>query len=117
MTAAFTANISHFIAARGLDLVRLAPGHRKDEVTAGFLQLAEVDNGGLVPARPPGPRAALLWSLWFVPGLFPAEVPQVPVRSHVPHNWFMLRRHEFRNCLCRGQPKCAGRRLALRSRG
>jgi hypothetical protein len=51
MTAAFTANISHFIAARGLDLVRLAPGQRKDEVTAGYLQLAEVDNRGLVPAQ------------------------------------------------------------------
>ena len=36
-TAAFTANISHFIAARGLDLVRFAPGQRKDQVTAGYL--------------------------------------------------------------------------------
>jgi len=51
MTAAFTANISHFNAARGLDLVRFAPGQRKDEVTAGYLQLAELDNRGLVPAQ------------------------------------------------------------------
>jgi hypothetical protein len=35
VTTAFTANISHFIAARGLDLVRFAPGQRKDHVTAG----------------------------------------------------------------------------------
>ena len=30
MTAAFTADIHHFIAARGLDLVRFARGQRKD---------------------------------------------------------------------------------------
>ncbi len=38
MTAAFTADIGHFVAARGLDLVRFAPGQRKDQVTAGYLQ-------------------------------------------------------------------------------
>jgi hypothetical protein len=51
MTRAFTADIGHFIAARGLDLVRFAPGQRKDLVTAGYLQRAEVDDRGLVPAR------------------------------------------------------------------
>src|SRR5512135_1419601 len=51
MTAAFTANIGHFIAARGLDLVRFAPGQRKDLVTAGYLQRAELDDRGLVPAQ------------------------------------------------------------------
>ena len=51
MTTAFTANISHFIAARGLDLVRFAPGQRKDQVTAGYLQRAELDGRGLVPAQ------------------------------------------------------------------
>jgi hypothetical protein len=51
MTTAFTANISHFIAARGLDLVRFAPGQRKDHVTAGYLQRAELDDRGLVPAQ------------------------------------------------------------------
>ena len=51
MTAAFTADISHFIAARGLDLVRFAPGQRKDQVTAGYLQRAELDDRGLVPAQ------------------------------------------------------------------
>ena len=51
MTAAFTADISHFIAARGLDLVRFAPGQRKDQVTAGYLQRAELDGRGLVPAQ------------------------------------------------------------------
>ena len=51
MTAAFTANISHFITARGLDLVRFAPGQRKDEITAGYLRRAELDDRGLVPAR------------------------------------------------------------------
>ena len=35
MTAAFTAGIDHFIAARGLDLVRFARGQRKDDVTRG----------------------------------------------------------------------------------
>jgi hypothetical protein len=38
MTAAFTANVGHFAAARGLDLVRFARGQRKDEVTAGYLR-------------------------------------------------------------------------------
>src|SRR5271165_7012511 len=51
MTAAFTADIGHFIAARGLDLVRFAPGQRKDLVTAGYLQRAEADDRGLVPAQ------------------------------------------------------------------
>ena len=51
MTTAFTADISHFIAARGLDLVRFAPGQRKDQVTAGYLQRAELDDRGLVPAQ------------------------------------------------------------------
>jgi len=49
MTRAFVADIGHFVAARGLDLVRFAPGQRKDLVTAGYLQRAEVDDRGLVP--------------------------------------------------------------------
>ena len=51
MTAAFTADIGHFIEARGLDLVRFAPGQRKDLVTAGYLQRAQLDDRGLVPAQ------------------------------------------------------------------
>ena len=51
MTRAFTADIEHFIAARGLDLVRFAPGQRKDLVTAGYLQRAETDDRGLLPAQ------------------------------------------------------------------
>ncbi len=46
MTAAFTADIGHFIAARGLGLVRFARGQRKDEVTAGYLRRAELDDRG-----------------------------------------------------------------------
>src|ERR1700738_1757225 len=51
MTAAFTADIGHFTAARGLDLVRFARGQRKDDVTAGYLRRAELDGRGLVPAQ------------------------------------------------------------------
>jgi len=51
MTRAFVADIGHFVAARGLDLVRFAPGQRKDLVTAGYLQRAELDDRGLVPAQ------------------------------------------------------------------
>ena len=51
MTRAFVADIGHFVAARGLDLVRFAPGQRKDLVTAGYLQRAETDDRGLVPAQ------------------------------------------------------------------
>ena len=51
MTRAFTADIGHFVAARGLDLVRFAPGQRKDLVTAGYLRRAELDDRGLVPAQ------------------------------------------------------------------
>jgi len=51
MTRAFTADIGHFAAARGLDLVRFAPGQRKDLVTAGYLRRAELDDRGLVPAQ------------------------------------------------------------------
>ena len=35
MTASFTADIGHFIAVRGLELVRFARGQRKDDVTRG----------------------------------------------------------------------------------
>ena len=51
MTRAFTADIGHFAAARGLDLVRFAKGQRKDEVTAGYLARAELDDRGLVPEQ------------------------------------------------------------------
>ena len=51
MTRAFVADIGHFVAARGLDLVRFAPGQRKDLVTAGYLQRAGLDDRGLVPAQ------------------------------------------------------------------
>jgi hypothetical protein len=51
MTAAFTADIDHFVAARGLDLVRFARGQRKDDVTAGYLRRAALDDRGLVPAQ------------------------------------------------------------------
>ena len=51
MTAAFVADIGHFAAARGVDVVRFAKGQRKDEVTAGYLRRAEVDERGLVPEQ------------------------------------------------------------------
>ncbi len=51
MTAAFTSDIGHFLAARGLDLVRFAKGQRKDDVTAGYLRRAVADDRGLVPAQ------------------------------------------------------------------
>ena len=51
MTAAFTADIDHFVATRGLDLVRFAKGQRKDDVTREYLQRAELDDRGLVPAQ------------------------------------------------------------------
>jgi len=37
MTEMFTAGIHHYIAARGLDLVRFAKGQRKDEVAREYL--------------------------------------------------------------------------------
>ena len=37
VTRTFTTDIGHFVAARGLDLVRFVPGQRKDLVTAGYL--------------------------------------------------------------------------------
>lgn len=51
MTRAFVADIEHFAAVRGLDLVRFARGQRKDEVTAGYLRGAGLDERGLVPAQ------------------------------------------------------------------
>jgi hypothetical protein len=51
MTAAFTANIDHFAAARGAGLVRFAKGQRKDDVTRAYLARAELDARGLVPAQ------------------------------------------------------------------
>src|SRR5215510_14491975 len=51
MTAAFTADISHFIAARGVDLVRFARGQRKDDVTWEYLRRAGRDGRGLVPEQ------------------------------------------------------------------
>jgi hypothetical protein len=51
VTAAFVADIGHFAAARGLDLVRFARGQRKDDVTAEYLRRAGLDGRGLVPAQ------------------------------------------------------------------
>jgi hypothetical protein len=51
MTAAFIADIGHFIAARGLDLVRFARGQRKDDITREYLRRAELDDRGLIPAQ------------------------------------------------------------------
>ena len=51
MTAAFTADIGHFTATRGLDLVRFARGQRKDDLTREYLRRAETDDRGLVPAQ------------------------------------------------------------------
>ncbi len=51
MTAAFTGDIGHFIAARGLGLVRFARGQRRDDVTREYLRRAEPDDRGLVPAQ------------------------------------------------------------------
>src|SRR6266700_826632 len=51
MTAAFTADVSHFIAARGLDLVRFSRGQRKDDVTREYLRRAQPDDRGLVPEQ------------------------------------------------------------------
>ncbi len=51
MTGAFVADIEHFAAARGVEVVRFAKGQRKDEVTAGYLRRAELDVRGLVPAQ------------------------------------------------------------------
>ncbi len=51
MTAAFTADIGHFIAARGLDLVRFSKGQRKDDVTRERLAAAAAGSRGLVPEQ------------------------------------------------------------------
>ena len=51
MTAAFAADIEHFIAARGLSLVRFARGQRKDDLTCECLRQAELDDRGLVPEQ------------------------------------------------------------------
>jgi hypothetical protein len=51
MTAAFTADIGHFAAARGVGLVRFARGQRKDDLTQQYLRRAELDDRGLVPEQ------------------------------------------------------------------
>jgi hypothetical protein len=38
MTEAFAADIHHYIAARGLDLVRFAKGESKDQIAKGYLE-------------------------------------------------------------------------------
>jgi hypothetical protein len=51
VTDRFTSDIRHFIAARGLDLVRFSSGQRKDDVTREYLRAAEADGRGLVPEQ------------------------------------------------------------------
>jgi hypothetical protein len=51
MTRAFTADIEHFAASGGVDLVRFGKGQRKDDLTREYLRQAELDDRGLVPAR------------------------------------------------------------------
>src|SRR5436305_15240655 len=55
MTRAFTADIEHFAAARGVDLVRFTRGQRKDDLTREYLRRAQLADRGLGPAqRQPG---------------------------------------------------------------
>jgi hypothetical protein len=60
MTSAFTADIGHFIAARGRDLVRFGRGQRKD-TEAGYEQQARHVRDaiaiGFYPDAVPGPCA------------------------------------------------------------
>src|SRR5260370_34596070 len=58
MTAAFTAGIDHFIAARGLDLVRFARGQRKDDVTREYLRRAGSHGTGVLDAARPAVERA-----------------------------------------------------------
>ena len=51
VTAAFTSDISHFIADRGLELVRFGKGQRKDDLTREHLRRADLDDRGLVPEQ------------------------------------------------------------------
>jgi len=51
MTRAFVADIEHFAASRGVDLVRFGKGQRKDDLTREYLRQAELHDRGLVPAR------------------------------------------------------------------
>ena len=51
MTAAFTADIEHFVAARGVDLVRFTRGQRKDDVTAGTCGGQNAMTGGWCQRR------------------------------------------------------------------
>jgi hypothetical protein len=51
MTRTFVADIGHFAATTGREVVRFSKGQRKDDVTAGFLRRAEVDERGLVPEQ------------------------------------------------------------------
>jgi hypothetical protein len=51
MTKAFTADIGHFIAARGVDLVRFGRRQRKDDLTREYLRRADRDDRGLVPEQ------------------------------------------------------------------
>ena len=53
MSKAFVADIHHFIAARGLELVHFAKGQRKDDVTARMLA-ASPAGGGAVCGPGPG---------------------------------------------------------------
>ena len=51
MTRAFVADIGHFAAARGLEVVRFAKGQRKDDLTREYLRRAQLDDRGLVPEQ------------------------------------------------------------------
>jgi hypothetical protein len=51
MTRAFVADIEHFAAARGLEVVRFAKGQRKDDLTREHLRRAQLDDRGLVPEQ------------------------------------------------------------------
>lgn len=51
VTDRFTADIRHFIEARGLDLVRFAHGQRKDDLTQEYLRRAGPAERGLVPEQ------------------------------------------------------------------
>ena len=79
MTRAFVADIEHFVAARGLDLVRFAKGQRKDEVTGGYLRRAELDDRGLVRAG-----AVCGGGAGTAEGVPDEQAPQSRHRGHLP---------------------------------
>ena len=87
MSKAFVADIHHFVAARGLELVHFAKGQRKDDVTQRMLASFTAAEGVLYVGR-----AQEKSNVWRTPAPLPRRrvLLRVAGKGHSVHQFLLL---------------------------